>query len=109
MKKALKSAFKFRHKYVCFVKADGDNIGKLLAKIKADSTKITAFSTALGAFAQTAVNQIVEYGGIPVYAGGDDLLFVAALQNEEGKNIFTLLDELNTSFDSDTLDKIDHN
>ncbi len=106
LKKALNSAFKFRHKYVCFVKADGDNMGKLLAKIKSEADDIKKFSTSLGAFAQKAVDHIVEYGGIPVYAGGDDLLFVASLQKDQRENIFTLIDDLNKSFDADKLDKI---
>jgi CRISPR-associated protein Cmr2 len=98
LKKELGKAFKFRHKYVCFVKADGDNMGKTLTAIGDDHQKIESFSKALGKFAQEAVDKIIEYRGIPVYAGGDDLLFVAPLQNEKQEHIFQLLETLDAEF-----------
>lgn len=90
--------FKFRHKYVCFIKADGDNVGKTIGAIGNRFPLIGEFSKLLGNFSQGAVNKIANFGGLPIYAGGDDLLFIAPVQNKEGRHIFELIQDLDTLF-----------
>jgi hypothetical protein len=69
--------FKMYHNYVAIVKADGDGIGKIINKIGHNVNQTKEFSRKLFKFSVDAVEKIVDYGGTPIYAGGDDLLFFA--------------------------------
>lgn len=89
--------FKKRHKYVALVSADGDGIGSKIQSLS-DSSEITAFSKELMAFATGAVQLVAEFGAVPIYAGGDDLLFVAPLRNHEERSLFDLLSDLHRKF-----------
>lgn len=89
--------FKKRHKYVALVSADGDGIGSKIQSLT-DGGEITDFSKALMAFATGAVELVAEFGAVPIYAGGDDLLFVAPLRNHEGRSLFDLLPDLHKKF-----------
>jgi len=110
------------HKYVAIVQADGDNVGKTIQELKDkngsfSSQKAQLFSKLLMDFSIDAVNRIYDYGGLPVYAGGDDLLFFAPVLNRNSKakgritqenssdegviglqNIFSLLQNLDYEF-----------
>lgn len=89
------------HEYVALVQADGDSIGKVIEKLeitkdnKFENYKI--FSKKLLDYAKKANEIIKGYGGFAIFAGGDDLLFIAPVINED-KNIFTLIDELSNCF-----------
>lgn len=91
------SIFKKRHKYVAIVQSDGDGVGRLIStqnnedEIKTISKKLMQFST-------DAVEKIVAFDGLPVYAGGDDLLFIAPLQNKEQQYLFDLLETIQAAF-----------
>lgn len=82
-------ALKSYHKYICIVQADGDNMGKVVS----NTNGITAISKSLLAFGQEACGAIADYGGLPIYAGGDDLLFIAPVVGNN-KNIFDLLKQI---------------
>jgi CRISPR-associated protein Cmr2 len=110
LKKALAQAgkeklFKTCHKYTAIVRADGDNIGNLLETMGNDTEAIKRFSRHLKTFAQKAAGIIHQFGGTPVYAGGDDLLFFAPLVNTLNPDsvttqstIFDLIDTLDNEF-----------
>lgn len=101
-----KKEFKFYHKYIAVVQADGDNMGKIIREKGNDSQALQTFSRDLTAFAYDAAGIIMAYGGTPVYAGGDDLLFFAPVVNrtagENGatsvENLFDLIDRLDREF-----------
>lgn len=82
------------HKYFCVVQADGDNVGKSLRTM--DDDEIHAFSQALIDFGRNAKDEIDSFGGFPVYAGGDDLLFLAPVVGKDGRNVLKLVDDLNS-------------
>jgi len=88
-----KSQFKKRHKYLAIVQSDGDGVGNLIQS-ETDSETIKTLSAKLMAFSKAAVDKIVGFDGLPVYAGGDDLLFIAPLRNSEKKNIFDLIKQI---------------
>lgn len=101
-----KEDFPSSHKYICIINADGDAIGTLLSEIP--EAALPALSKALSNFGRMAESLINEYGGLPVYIGGDDLFFFAPYRNVYSSaqntstdvkgycnNIFLLLDELN--------------
>lgn len=103
---SLKKEFKIYHKYIAIVQADGDNIKNTIEKYGHDPEALKSFSHDLTQYALTAVDLIKEYGGAPVYAGGDDLLFFAPVVNRvkeqnghiSSKNIFDLIDNLDAAF-----------
>lgn len=97
--------FKTCHKYTAIVRADGDNIRNLLETMGNDTDAIKRFSQHLKTFAQKAAGIIHQFGGTPVYVGGDDLLFFAPLidtHTQDGvttqSTIFDLIDTLDKEF-----------
>lgn len=80
-------------RYIAIVKADGDSLGKALEAM-ADANIL---SKALLSFNKDASTTISKFGGLPVYIGGDDLLFFAPVKND-GKSVFQLIDELDGNF-----------
>ncbi|RYC70034.1 type III-B CRISPR-associated protein Cas10/Cmr2 [Spirosoma sordidisoli] len=89
--------FRPAHKYIAVVQADGDNVGKVIAKLKPDDYQ--KFSKSLSDFAINAAEEIARYGGMNIYAGGDDLLFFAPVlrQNETIFDLLIRLDKLFTT------------
>ena len=92
-----KKEIKQFHKYVAIVQADGDNVGKIINRIGRNPKNIKIFSKKLMSFSKSATEIVHNYGGSPVYMGGDDMLFFAPLVCNN-KNILILIDELNTKF-----------
>jgi CRISPR-associated protein Cmr2 len=97
---------KTAHKYIAIVQADGDNVGTIIKQVASqqDSGKIRSFSECLSKFSLCAAKEIDKYGGLPVYVGGDDLLFFAPVVTAE-ENIFNLLAKIDTVFKTEVLDK----
>jgi len=90
--------FKILHKYIAIVQADGDNVGKIIGEIANQGIdEMKLFSKALSAFSIKAAEIIADYQGIPIYTGGDDLLFFAPVSNEQ-QNIFELITKLDELF-----------
>lgn len=109
--------FRPYHKYIAVVQADGDNIGKTIAKIGDKAETVRDFSAALFDFAIAAQNKIKSYGGKAVYVGGDDLLFFAPVAiYGEGENvpnlksIFGLIKDIDKVFEEKLIncDKLKH-
>lgn len=106
IKKTFKEDFQSYCKYICIVQADGDNMGKIVSELDTDKVKI--LSSALLAYGSEASRIIEAYGGLPVYAGGDDLLFIAPVvsdnkvegQDDKVTNIFELLSAIDTCYKS---------
>lgn len=99
-----KQDYRAYHKYIAIVQADGDNMGKVVKAIGEDKEPLKDLQKGFLDFAHEAVKEINAYGGAPIFAGGDDLLFFAPVvirdQKEVGqqKHIFQLLTDLNQLF-----------
>lgn len=89
------------HEYLAVVQIDGDSMGKAIKSFKADDD-YRKFSNSLLEYSERSYEIITAYGGFTIYAGGDDLLFLAPIINcnsqNESKNIFQLFDELSEEF-----------
>lgn len=83
------------HKYIAIVQADGDAIGKCIKSL--DDEMYGVFSKALLSFSLQAGDMVREYGGVPAFVGGDDILFFAPLRYG-GKDLFSLIDSLDELF-----------
>ena len=95
--------YKYSH-YYAVVSADGDRMGKFLESISTDA--VTSFSKGCLKYNEEAAAMVKEYGGMPIYAGGDDLLFIAPVCVKDSKSdktdakkyIFDLCKEINDRF-----------
>ena len=85
---------KSHHNYYCIVQADGDNVGKTVSHQGLKDGEVLKISEALVDFGVNATNIIEEFGGLPIYAGGDDLLFISPVIGKDGKHIFNLLEDI---------------
>jgi CRISPR-associated protein Cmr2 len=98
-KKDTSFTFHNYHKYVAVISADGDKMGEMIGKIvrNNDLTLIHKVSNILFEWAKEAADKIKDFGGLPIYAGGDDLLCFTPIANE-GKNIIEILKEISNIF-----------
>lgn len=87
-------------RYVCIVQADGDCMGKIVSSKQMDG-KLNDFSSRLIAFGNDACQRIKAFGGLPIYAGGDDLLFIAPVCGTDDKNILELIGEIDGKYQKD--------
>ncbi|MEM8584685.1 MAG: type III-B CRISPR-associated protein Cas10/Cmr2 [Bacteroidota bacterium] len=90
-----------RHKYIAVVVADGDSIGTEVSRVSQEGPEaIRQFSRKLAAFSKASVQKIVDFQGLPIYAGGDDLFFVAPVVNTGSSthNVIQLCHELDREF-----------
>lgn len=94
------------NKYFAFVKADGDNMGKVIGfdgddtSLKEQENRIKLFSNLCFTYIDNSIQEINNYGGVTIYGGGDDLLFLAPLIGKNGKTIFDLCGNINTQFNN---------
>ena len=92
-------AASLRSEYYAVVNSDGDKVGTLLkdlcrgVDISQQSDRINSFSKACLKYAGKAAKLVGDYGGMTIYAGGDDLLFIAPVHS-----IFSLCSELDEMF-----------
>ncbi len=104
------------NEYVAVVQVDGDSMGKMIDTFKIRNGEediykdYKDFSRNLLKYDKKSHEKIKEYDGFTVYAGGDDLLFIAPVikRNTEGKSkesgdeksndIFNLIDGLSDVF-----------
>ena len=88
-----------RSEYYAVVNSDGDKVGTLLkdlcrgVDISQQSDRINSFSKACLKYAGEAAELVGNYGGMTIYAGGDDLLFIAPVYS-----LFSLCRELDELF-----------
>ena len=76
-----------KYKYVAYVCADGDNVGKAIGALGVDmSNKLLEFNQEVG-------NTVKTKNGRVIYAGGDDLLFLSQVNS-----VFDLIAEIDKLF-----------
>lgn len=89
------------HKYYAVLYADGDNIGALLNKVANSDEQLKTFSKKLFEFGLRAEKSIADYGGSPIYLGGEDILaFLPIAYNDEKslKSLAVLIRDLDKYF-----------
>jgi len=97
---------KSHHRYFCVVQADGDNVGKTVSHPSLNDGEVLEISKELVQFGLDATKLIDEFGGLPIYAGGDDLLFIAPVVGKNNKQIFQLLDNIENQAFKGVQDKV---
>ncbi|MCS4521186.1 type III-B CRISPR-associated protein Cas10/Cmr2 [Clostridium botulinum] len=95
------------NEYVAIVQADGDSMGRVIEKFKIHNDRENIyvdykdFSSKLLEYDKNSHEKIKKYGGFTIYAGGDDLLFIAPVITKNKNNIFQLIDALSGLFDNE--------
>jgi len=83
-------------KYYCIVHADGDNMSRAIA----DKSRVEEVSKSLFEHCGESHRLIKAFGGQTIFAGGDDLLFIAPVVNKErSQTIFNLCDTIGQTFE----------
>lgn len=106
IKAEFKNDYHSYHKYICVVQADGDNMGSIISALK--NEEVMTLSAALLEYGKGACQKIRNFGGLPIYAGGDDLLFLAPVVSDKG-NIFGLLSGIDSLYKETVDGAIDKN
>jgi len=83
------------HNYYCVVHADGDSMGKVIE----NKNSIQKVSQNLFHYCQNSYQLIQSFGGQTIFAGGDDLLFIAPVVGKDKTTIFQLCDAISQEFD----------
>ena len=86
-----------RDRYFAVVSADGDGLTDFFKGLPS-AEKVRIFSEACLLFSTKAAKAIVAFGGMPIYAGGDDLLFLSPITGMDGREITSLCTDLRELF-----------
>lgn len=105
------SEAKKKHRYYAIVRADGDNMSQIISSLKgnepSDATEnesqtvkgtFTEFSKNCLAYCSAVADKVQEFGGVTIYAGGDDLLAILPCESGDGRSVFEFVDEANKVF-----------
>ena len=85
-----------KYSYYAVVRSDGDRISKIIESLAPE--QIRDFSEICLKYCSDIADKVYnEYGGVTIYAGGDDLLALMPVEYE-GKNIFEFTKEANEHF-----------
>ena len=102
--------FKPHHKYYAVVYADGDKMGSTIRNIYNGENRdkdIKQFSKNIYEYIShdakddgvTSLYKIIDaFGGMLIFAGGDDLLFFTPIIGKDGRTVFELLEEIALRF-----------
>jgi CRISPR-associated protein Cmr2 len=86
--------FKNAAKYIAIIHADGDNLGEYIK----GHNDVSVVSKNLFEFDKQAVSIIKEFGALPLFVGGDDLLIFAPVINKEKNTVIDLVDKLSDAY-----------
>ncbi|KGN70968.1 CRISPR-associated protein Csm1 [Porphyromonas gulae] len=109
--KSIKGGFRNCYKYLAVIKADGDGFGTYIKELKVDEEKeikengekeneLTRFTKSFFEFSVEVADELIrKTKARPVYIGGDDLfLFTPVLEGDTEKDVFNLIEKIDTSF-----------
>lgn len=89
--------------HYCILRADGDNMSKIIARLTGDDTDEVCrhFSRRCLAYCSALSKEIGAYGGMTVYAGGDDLLALVPCEGPvlgQKSTVFSLVKRIDEIF-----------
>lgn len=102
-------AFKPHHKYYAVIYADGDKMGSTIRsiyndkdkdeKIKDFSKNIYEYITKNSDPENDRLSKVFDdFGGMLIFAGGDDILALCPIFGKDGEDIFTFIEKLSERF-----------
>lgn len=81
-----------KNNYFCILRSDGDNISKIINSLNTDADCRSFSKVCLGYCCEVA-EKVKAYGGITIYAGGDDLFALIPCESESG-TVCTLIQSI---------------
>lgn len=78
-----------KNNYFCILRADGDNMSKIISSLDSDE-KCRDFSQVCLHYCADVSRVVKAYGGITIFAGGDDLFAIVPCESEKG-TVFGLI------------------
>lgn len=95
LREMFKDDLRNHYKYIAILQADGDKLGKYLMSANAET--VNEVSSNLIEWGHSVYKILKEYGALPIYIGGDDVMCFAPV-NTGTDNILDLASALNASF-----------
>lgn len=92
-----KSPDRKKHRYYAIVRSDGDNMSKIISSLNGDA-EFRSFSQTCLQYCSDIADEVARFGGVTVYAGGDDLLAILPCENKDGKTPFEFIQSANGIF-----------
>ncbi|MCR5782224.1 MAG: hypothetical protein K6G90_05745 [Clostridia bacterium] len=86
-----------KNRYFCILRADGDNMSKIIADLE-NEQECREFSKTCLQYCSNVAAEVRRFGGVTIYAGGDDLLALTPCENESGETVFDLIGSINKVF-----------
>ncbi len=99
-----------KHRYYAIVRSDGDNMSKIISSLSnsgevqknADGSEVDmsfrSFSKTCLRYCSDIADEVAKFGGVTIYAGGDDLLAILPCENKDGKTPFEFIRSANGIF-----------
>ena len=85
-----------KNDYYAIVRADGDNMSKILEMTPVD--KLPEFSEKCLRYCAEVSQMVDAFGGVTVYSSGDDLLALLPCESAENKTVFDFTRDVNKKF-----------
>lgn len=102
--------FKPYHKYYAVISADIDDMGVHIEReYRKNADSITDISKSIYDYIAkgTSLHELFEqFGGMLIYAGGDDLLAFAPVFGEDGRSVFEIVEEISKKLKSKLSEEI---
>lgn len=86
-----------KHGYYAIVRSDGDNMSKVISSLNTDE-EFREFSKTCLAYCSAVADEVASFGGVTIYAGGDDLLAILPCENKDGNTPFEFIKRANQIF-----------
>lgn len=83
-----------KYKYYAIVRSDVDGMGKLINSLETDET-IRDFSKNCLEYCSEIAEVVKGFGGVCIYAGGDDLLAILPCENSKKENVYNFVQKAN--------------
>lgn len=98
-----------KHNYYAIVRSDGDNMSKIIEKLKPAATDgndvmtISAFSKTCLEYCAEVAKIVKQYNGVPIYSSGDDLLAIMPCSSANNDTVFDFVKDVNKTFSSENM------
>ena len=86
-----------KHSYYAIVRSDGDNMSKIISSLTTDE-EFRSFSKTCLSYCSAIADEVASFGGVTIYAGGDDLLAILPCENKNGDTPFEFIKSANRLF-----------
>lgn len=88
-----------KHRYYAIVRSDGDNMSEIISSLN-ENENFRDFSKDCLTYCSNISDEVAKFGGVTIYAGGDDLLAILPCESEDGKTPFEFIEKANETFNT---------